>query len=92
MARPHRRTASASEQDAQTIRRITRRIADMGFTETAFPHLPARIRDLLAAKKPTTKEGEDDVVTSLLEELLAAPQASGSTLRPQGENVPGAWN
>lgn len=68
----------------------------MGFTENAFPTLPTRIRELLAAKKPASKEGEDDVVTTLLEELLAAsprpPNASGSGLRPERENIPGAWH
>ncbi|KAF7971397.1 hypothetical protein HWV62_21236 [Athelia sp. TMB] len=93
-AATHRRTASSQEQEAQSMRRITRRIADMGFTEMNFPLLPGRIRDLLTSNKPTTKEAEDDVVTTLLEEMLAAPQPSTSAaaVRPNRENVPGAWN
>jgi Wiskott-Aldrich syndrome protein len=67
----------------------------MGFTENAYPTLPSRIKDLLDANKPSTKDGEDDIVTTLLEELLAmTPQpspASGSGPRDD-KNIPGAWH
>jgi hypothetical protein len=67
----------------------------MGFTDNAYPTLPSRIRDLLDVNKPLTKDGEDDIVTTLLEELLATtpqpPLASGSGPRDD-RNIPGAWN
>jgi len=67
----------------------------MGFTENAYPTLPTRIKDLLDVNKPVTKDGEDDIVTTLLEELLAtAPQPSpASRSGPRNDkNIPGAWD
>jgi hypothetical protein len=64
----------------------------MGFTDNAYPTLPTRIKDLLDVNKPVTKDGEDDIVTTLLEELLAtAPQPSGSGPL-EDKNIPGAWH
>jgi hypothetical protein len=63
----------------------------MGFLESAYPGLPTKIKALLPANG---KDGEDDIVTTLLEDLLAmspkAPVASGSNLRKDRE-IPGAW-
>lgn len=66
----------------------------MGFTENAYPTLPTRVRELLPANKPLTKDNEDDVVTTLLEELLATspkPVPSGSGPR-EDRDIPGAWH
>ena len=48
----------------------------MGFSENAYPELPQKIK----AQMPVggaiiSKEAEDDVVTTLLEELLASTSA-----------------
>lgn len=67
----------------------------MGFTENGYPTLPGKIKAQLPANGITTKEAEDNIVTTLLEELLitspkpAAPVASGSGQRD--EDIPGAW-
>lgn len=54
----------------------------MGFSENTYPDLPAKIKAQMPATGAITKEGEDDAVTTLLEELLArstrSPVASGS--------------
>jgi hypothetical protein len=65
----------------------------MGFTDNAYPTLPTRIKDLLDVNKPVTKDGEDDIVTTLLEELLAtAPQPSSGSGPREDKNIPGAWH
>lgn len=61
----------------------------MGFTESAYPDLPIKIEAQIsssgAGSGALTKNGEDDIVTTLLEELLTTsprpPAASGSGLR-----------
>jgi len=63
----------------------------MGFTDNAYPTLPTRIKDLLDVNKPVTKDGEDDIVTTLLEELLAmTPQPSSGSGPREDKN--GAWH
>jgi hypothetical protein len=68
----------------------------MGFTENAYPSLPSKIRSQMPTNGVLTKDGEDDVVTNLLEELLAmspkGPTASGSGLKKENpKDIPGAW-
>lgn len=54
----------------------------MGFTENAYPTLSAKIKQQMPVNGVLTKDGEDDIVTNMLEELLAMspkpPAASGS--------------
>ncbi|KAF8973502.1 hypothetical protein BDZ97DRAFT_1775486 [Flammula alnicola] len=73
--------------------RIAKRLADMGFSENSFPDLPGKIKAQMPANGAISKEGEDDVVTTLLEELLArstrSPVASGSK---DTDNVAGTWH
>jgi Wiskott-Aldrich syndrome protein len=68
----------------------------MGFTESAYPNLPSRIKDLLDVNKPLSKDSEDDIVTTLLEELLeTTPQQTSPVAGPaprDDKNIPGAWN
>jgi hypothetical protein len=67
----------------------------MGFTENAYPNLPSRIKDLLDVNKPVTKDGEDDIVTTLLEDLLATtpqPPAMAGPGPRDDRNIPGAWH
>ena len=67
----------------------------MGFTENAYPNLPSRIKDLLDVNKPVTKDGEDDIVTTLLEDLLATTPQPPATAGPgprDDRNIPGAWH
>lgn len=66
----------------------------MGFTETSFPNLPGKIRAQMPTNGIISKEVEDDVVTTLLEDLLAmssrVPVASGSGPDDNGNN--GTWH
>ncbi|KAF5385092.1 hypothetical protein D9615_001274 [Tricholomella constricta] len=70
---------------SRAVHRITKRLADMGFTENAYPDLPSKIKIELPSDGFVTKEGEDNIVTTLLEELLTMspkpPMASGSGSR-----------
>ena len=60
----------------------------MGFTESAYPALSDKIKAHMPSHGAYTKDVEDDIVTTLLEELLAAgPHGSSSGHR----DVPGAW-
>jgi Wiskott-Aldrich syndrome protein len=82
----HRRNISATSGDneANFVRRITQRLSDMGFTANVYPSLPRKINDQMADIKPRTKDQEDDIVTTLLEELL--------TFSPKPTPVPGSGN
>jgi Wiskott-Aldrich syndrome protein len=91
----HRRNISTTgDNEAHIVRRITQRLSDMGFTANAYPTLARRINELMTATKPRTKDQEDDMVTTLLEELLAMspvpPPTSGSGPR-KDLDIPGAW-
>ncbi|KAG2155568.1 hypothetical protein DEU56DRAFT_768054 [Suillus clintonianus] len=73
----------------RSVNRIMRKLSEMGFTEGTYPKLNAKVTEQMAAHPPTTKDGEDDIVTNLIEELIpsaSAPRASGSR-----EPIPGAW-
>ncbi|KIM47732.1 hypothetical protein M413DRAFT_439408 [Hebeloma cylindrosporum] len=74
--------------------RIARRLSDMGFTETSFPNLPGKIKAQMPTNGIISKEVEDDVVTTLLEDLLAmssrVPVAAGSG--PDDNGNSGTWN
>ncbi|KAG5647761.1 hypothetical protein DXG03_008484 [Asterophora parasitica] len=76
----------------RAVHRITRRLADMGFTENAHPDLPSKIKVELPSDGSLTKEGEDNIVTTVLEDILARspkpPVASGSGSR----EIPGSWH
>ena len=65
----------------------------MGFTETSFPSLPGKISAQMPANGIISKEVEDDVVTTLLEDLLAmssrVPVTSGSG--PDDNGNGGTW-
>jgi len=71
---------------SRVIIRITKKLSDMGFSENAYPTLPEKIKDHMPLNGVISKEAEDDVVTTLLEELLATTSprpnvASGSGQR-----------
>ncbi|KAF5388558.1 hypothetical protein D9757_004673 [Collybiopsis confluens] len=77
----------------KSIARIQKKLADMGFTPSAHPDLPSRIRTAVTdAKHALSREQEDDVVTSLLEELVmrtktpmaTAPAGSGPDAPARG--------
>jgi hypothetical protein len=87
-----RRTEKKPEDlAARAHGRVAKRLADMGFSESSFPDLPGKIKAAMPVNGVISKEREDDVVTSLLEELLArsgrSPVASGSKDLYSG----GAW-
>lgn len=63
----------------------------MGFSENSHPNLPDKIKAQMQSKKVITKEEEDDIVTNLLEELLALASkspvaASGSSAKDKAHN------
>ncbi|KAG6814131.1 hypothetical protein H0H92_002126 [Tricholoma furcatifolium] len=64
----------------------------MGFTEGTHPELPSKIQAQLPSNGAVRNDSEDDIVTTLLEDLLAlapkTPVASGSGTK----EVPGAWH
>jgi len=61
----------------------------MGFTENVYPDLRQRIMDHLPTDGAITKDGEDDIVTTLLEAMLTESSvASGSG----GSDIPGSWH
>jgi hypothetical protein len=65
----------------------------MGFTENAYPELPSKIRAQMPTSGVVSKDGEDDIVTTLLEELLAtSPKPPANTFGPGDRDVPGAWH
>ncbi|KAF5312027.1 hypothetical protein D9619_002828 [Psilocybe cf. subviscida] len=87
-----RRTEKKPEDLAARAQgRVAKRLADMGFSESSFPDLPGKIKTAMPVNGIISKEREDDVVTTLLEELLArsgrSPVASGS----QDLYTGGAW-
>ena len=60
----------------------------MGFTENQHPGLTDKVSSQLPPNGSITKDAEDGIVTSLLEELLllGSPVASGSGVRSKGRN------
>ena len=67
----------------------------MGFITKAYPAIPSRIKAHIPAKGDISKDAEDDIVTTMLEELLSMspkpPVASSSGLR-KDRDIPGAWH
>jgi len=90
------RSVSGEAPEARTIRRISRRLADMGFTESAYPMIPDKAKTHLPASGNISKDAEDDVVTTMLEELLSMspvspmPMASSSGIHREME-IPGTF-
>ena len=66
----------------------------MGFVTDAYPSIPDRIRAQMSSRGATGKDVEDDIVTTLLEELLAmSPKPTASGSRPRKDrDIPGAWH
>lgn len=60
----------------------------MGFTDNAYPDLPGKIKGQMPPSGVVSKDTEDDIVTTLLEELLAMkpPESHANT------SIPGAWH
>lgn len=81
--------------EVRSMQRVTRRLADMGFTENAYPSLPSKIKTQIPTGGIINKDSEDDIVTTLLEELLSMspmpPATSGSGLK-RDRDIPGAWH
>ncbi|KAJ3844945.1 hypothetical protein F5878DRAFT_655420 [Lentinula raphanica] len=83
---PHgRRHLSETEDNvSRAVGRINRKLADMGFSETAHPDLAGKVRAAVPQDGILSRDREDEIVTSLLEELVirnktpVAPVASSS--------------
>ncbi|KAG7452295.1 uncharacterized protein BT62DRAFT_926507 [Guyanagaster necrorhizus] len=84
----HGHTVSLSPAD-RAVGRIVKKLGDMGFTEKGHPDMTLTIRSHVPPDVEVTKEVEDNIVTTFIEELDAGhqtpPKASGS------KAVPGAW-
>ncbi|KAK0246248.1 hypothetical protein EDD85DRAFT_803588 [Armillaria nabsnona] len=85
----HGHTVSLSPAD-RAVGRIVKKLGDMGFTEKGHPDMTSTIRSQVPPEGEVTKEVEDNIVTTFIEELdvghQTPPKASGS------KAVPGAWN
>jgi len=67
----------------RAVARITKKLSDMGFSENAYPALPEKIKAQMPSNGAIiSKEEEDNIVTTLLEELLASTSRS-----PRPNNV-----
>ncbi|KAF8078909.1 hypothetical protein FPV67DRAFT_1466825 [Lyophyllum atratum] len=78
--------------NSRAANRISRRLTDMGFTDNAYPDLPSKIKAQLPSDAILTQDAEDNIVTTLLEDLLTLspkpPMASASGSR----EIPGTWH
>lgn len=63
----------------------------MGFTENAYPDLPSKIKAQIPASGVVSKDAEDDIVTTMLEELLAM-SPKPSAFASGDRDIPGAWH
>ncbi|KAJ3787134.1 hypothetical protein GGU10DRAFT_309632 [Lentinula aff. detonsa] len=83
---PHGRRHTSEPEDpvSRAVNRINRKLADMGFSETAHPDLAAKVRAAVPQDGALSRDFEDEIVTNLLEELVirtktpAGPGASSS--------------
>jgi len=72
--------------------RIIKKLVDMGFTENLHPNLPEKIATLLSTNDAISQDQEDEIVTTLLEELiLLPPKPSQATTGGKNDKFPGAW-
>ncbi|KAK0208751.1 hypothetical protein DFS33DRAFT_1305420 [Desarmillaria ectypa] len=85
----HGHTVSLSPAD-RAVGRIVKKLGDMGFTEKGHPDMASTIRSQVPPDGEVTKEVEDNIVTTFIEELdvglQTPPKPSGS------KAVPGAWD
>ena len=64
----------------------------MGFTENSHPNLSGKVAALLPIGDAISKDREDDIVTTLLEELIpVSPKPSQPAPARKNELIPGAW-
>ena len=63
----------------------------MGFTENAYPSLPLKLREQMPTQGVLSNEAEDELVTTILEDMLAMSPAppKPSDLK---STIPGAWH
>ncbi|KAL0057295.1 hypothetical protein AAF712_016072 [Marasmius tenuissimus] len=103
----NRRSTSTQDAKERSMRRILRKLGDMGFTARAHPELPTRIRESLSSSSNNSSgnasvegpEREEEITTALVNELLSKPATTGSPGAAGGSgmmnlnlNLPGAWN
>lgn len=81
----------AEDMNARAQNRITKKLADMGFTENSHPLLSEKIAVLLLAGDGISKDREDDIVTTLLEELIPASPNPSQAASGRKNDIPGAW-
>jgi len=63
----------------------------MGFTENSHPQLQEKISAHLPADGSIGKKEEDDIVTTLLEELISLPPKPSALGSGRNDGPPGAW-
>lgn len=89
----HKRGEKTSEDlTARALSRITKRLADMGFTQSSYPLLPSQIKAQMPANGVISKDEEDNLVTTLLEELLAMSPKPAFASGSKEKDIPGAWH
>ncbi|KAH7927282.1 hypothetical protein BV22DRAFT_1111210 [Leucogyrophana mollusca] len=74
-------------RENRSLSRITRKLSDMGFTDSAYPTLSTKVMDQLASHPSASRDVEDEIVTNLIEELLTTNPQPGSS-----RDIPGAWH
>ncbi|KAF8846051.1 hypothetical protein BDN67DRAFT_976895 [Paxillus ammoniavirescens] len=85
----HRGHGHHENKDNRALNRIMRKLSDMGFTEGTYPNLSGKVMDQLLVHPPITKDAEDDIVTTMIEELI--PTTGGVTPGNSSRDIPGAW-
>lgn len=88
-----RRISENMDPVSRAVKRILKKLGDMGFTERAHPDLASRVRALLPEGAAPTPDKEEDIATTLVNELVSrtkSPVASGSKFK--GDAIPGSWN
>jgi len=71
--------------------RVTRRLEDMGFSESAYPIIPQILPDYLHPGGTPTKDTEDTIITKMLEQLLMVSPRPPPQSLASGSNVRGSW-
>lgn len=70
---------------------VTNVLLQMGFTENSHPQLPQRISSHVPDDGFISKDQEDDIVTTLLEELIPLPPKPSVPGSSRNDGPPGAW-
>ncbi|KAJ4485808.1 hypothetical protein J3R30DRAFT_3365536 [Lentinula aciculospora] len=79
-----RHTSQLEDPATRAVNRINRKLADMGFSETAHPDLASKVRAVVPHDGILTRDNEDEIVTNLLEELVIRTKTPAAELITPG--------